>query len=94
MRVFSYLLVAVVMVSTLTQLGAQDFDGGVTETLQSIYIPPVVRAPFSATVHTEWVREIPGGRNLYGHQSEARRPRQERADLRGTMVAGAEGLGH
>ena len=36
-------------------------DGGVTETLQSIYIPPLVNAPFTATVHTEWTRPFGGG---------------------------------
>jgi hypothetical protein len=40
---------------------AQGVDGGVTETLQSIYIPPLVGAPFTAVVHTEWARPIPGG---------------------------------
>ena len=36
-------------------------DGGVTEVLQSIYIPPLVNAPFTAIVHTEWIRPLPGG---------------------------------
>ncbi|HEV2324639.1 MAG TPA: hypothetical protein VGS10_11875 [Terracidiphilus sp.] len=36
-------------------------DGGVTQTLQSIYIPPLLGAPFSAIVHTEWTRPLPGG---------------------------------
>jgi hypothetical protein len=63
MRVTLYLALAVSTLSA-SQLGAQGapgFDGGVTETLQSIYIPPLTRAPFSAVVHTEWVRPIPGG---------------------------------
>jgi len=61
MRVVLHLVIAALSISIVTQLSAQGFDGGVTETLQSIYIPPLVGAPFSATVHTEWVREIPGG---------------------------------
>jgi hypothetical protein len=36
-------------------------DGGVTETLQSIFIPPLVNAPFTATVHTEWTRPLGDG---------------------------------
>ena len=61
MRVVCRLLFAVAFVASVVHVRGQGFDGGVTETLQSIYIPPLVRAPFSATVHTEWVREIPGG---------------------------------
>jgi hypothetical protein len=36
-------------------------DGGVSEVLQSIYIPPLVNAPFTAIVHTEWTRPLAGG---------------------------------
>jgi len=36
-------------------------DGGVTEVLQSIFIPPLQNAPFTATVHTEWVRPLADG---------------------------------
>ena len=36
-------------------------DGGVNEVLQSIYIPPLLNAPFAATVHTEWTRPMMGG---------------------------------
>lgn len=36
-------------------------DGGVSETLQSIYIPPLLNAPFSAVVHTQWIRPLPEG---------------------------------
>jgi hypothetical protein len=39
-------------------------DGGVSEVLQSIYIPPLLNAPFSAIVHTEWTRPMPGGGNF------------------------------
>lgn len=34
-------------------------DGGVTQVLQSIYIPPIQNAAFTAIVHTEWVRPLP-----------------------------------
>src|ERR1700687_5728692 len=36
-------------------------DGGVSQVLQSIYIPPMHDAPFTATVHTEWARPLAGG---------------------------------
>jgi hypothetical protein len=36
-------------------------DGGVNEVLQSIYIPPLLNAPFTATVHTDWTRPMMGG---------------------------------
>lgn len=49
-------------------------DGGVTEVLQSIHIPPLLNAPFSATVHTEWTRPLPGGGSytLVNHRQVAR----------------------
>ncbi|WP_263351467.1 hypothetical protein [Acidicapsa acidisoli] len=37
------------------------FDGGSSEVLQSIYIPPLHNAPFTATVHTEWAKPLAGG---------------------------------
>ena len=37
------------------------FDGGANSVLQSIYIPPLHNAAFTATVHTEWVQPIGGG---------------------------------
>jgi hypothetical protein len=61
MRVRLHLVVAALCISAVAHLSAQGFDGGVTETLQSIYIPTLVGAPSSAMVHTEWVRAIPGG---------------------------------
>jgi hypothetical protein len=36
-------------------------DGGVSEVLQSIYIPPLLNAPFIAFVHTEWAKPIGDG---------------------------------
>jgi hypothetical protein len=38
-------------------------DGGVSEVMQSIYIPPLVNAPFTAIVNTEWTRPLPSGGN-------------------------------
>jgi hypothetical protein len=64
MRTIFHFAIAILFISAMPQAGAQGapgFDGGVTETLQSIYIPPLVGAPFSAVVHTEWVRFMPGG---------------------------------
>jgi hypothetical protein len=36
-------------------------DGGVSEVLQSIYIPPLLNAPFTAFVQTEWAKPIGDG---------------------------------
>jgi hypothetical protein len=36
-------------------------DGGVREVLESIVIPPIPNAPFTATLDTEWVRFSPEG---------------------------------
>ena len=36
-------------------------DGGVDQVLQSIYIPPMLKAPFTAIVHTQWIRPLPDG---------------------------------
>lgn len=36
-------------------------DGGVTQVLQSIYVPPMQNAPFTAIVHTEWIRPLSDG---------------------------------
>ncbi|HEY2469942.1 MAG TPA: hypothetical protein VGI45_19145 [Terracidiphilus sp.] len=61
MRFLCHLVLVAVCIPSVAHLRAQAFDGGVTETLQSIYIPPLVGAPFSAIVHTEWTRPLPGG---------------------------------
>jgi hypothetical protein len=54
-------------------------DGGVTETLQSIYIPPLVNAPFTAIVHTEWTRPLgDGGTYTVINQREVARDRNGR----------------
>jgi hypothetical protein len=39
-------------------------DGGVNQVLQSIFIPVLLNAPFTAIVHTEWARPMPGGGNV------------------------------
>jgi hypothetical protein len=36
-------------------------DGGVSQALESIFIPPVVDAPFTCVLHTEWARVMPEG---------------------------------
>jgi len=36
-------------------------DGGVSETLQSIFIPPKAQAPFELTLQTEWVKTLSDG---------------------------------
>jgi hypothetical protein len=36
-------------------------DGGIRETLESIAIPPTPKAPFTATLQTEWVRMLYDG---------------------------------
>jgi hypothetical protein len=50
-----------------SQQPAQQFhseDGGVTEILQSIFIPPKAQAPFSLTLHTEWVKSLSDGNTI------------------------------
>lgn len=39
---------------------AQREDGGSRQVLESIVIPPKPNAPFTATLHTEWIRSLPG----------------------------------
>jgi hypothetical protein len=63
MRLFGILFIAVAMFASAQQEwtpGAHQ-DGGVSQVLQSIYIPPLRNAPFTAVVHTEWVRPLAGG---------------------------------
>lgn len=49
-------------------------DGGTFERFASITIPPIPNAPFTATVNTEWIRDLPDGGNitLVNHRSVAR----------------------
>jgi hypothetical protein len=49
-------------------------DGGTHETFESIFIPSMPNAPFTATVNTEWIRQSSDGGNitLVNHRSIAR----------------------
>src|ERR1035441_1887737 len=58
MRRLPGLLLFAALASTATAQQAQQpevtvREGGVSEALQSIFIPPVLNAPFSAVVHTD-----------------------------------------
>jgi hypothetical protein len=53
-------------------------DGGVSQVLQSIYIPPLHNAPFTATVHTEWARPMAGGSSTVMNQRKVARDRDGR----------------
>ena len=62
-------LVFVIIALSATTVAQQEWspetqlDGGVSQVLQSIYVPPIHDAPFTATVHTEWARPLAGGGN-------------------------------
>jgi hypothetical protein len=74
----AFLLAAMIasyaVVSAIAQTGAQPQsgkqapvyvqDGGVSQALESIFIPPMVNAPFTCVLHTEWVRSMPDGGTL------------------------------
>lgn len=49
-------------------------EGATGETLVSIYIPPLVDAPFTATVNTEWTRHLEDGTSvtIKNHRTIAR----------------------
>src|SRR6266481_7146604 len=49
-------------------------DGGTREVLISILIPSLPNAPFTATVNTEWIRQLPDGSTiiLKNHRAIAR----------------------
>lgn len=55
-------------------------DGGVREVLESIVIPPVPNAPFTASLITEWVRYTPDGASIT-MVNERRVARDERGRL-------------
>jgi hypothetical protein len=65
----SLLLLALFIAAACAQSPRQDGgttgvimrDGGVSQVLQSIYIPPLLNAPFTAIVHTEWTRPLAEG---------------------------------
>lgn len=69
MRLLAMLFAAAVIMSPAQQGTISDggvtrvprSDGGVSEVLQSIHIPAIPDAPFVATVHAEWVRQLGGG---------------------------------
>ena len=39
-------------------------DGGVSQRLESIFIPPMAGAPFTLTLSTEWIQTTPDGGTL------------------------------
>jgi hypothetical protein len=54
-------------------------DGGVDQVLQSIYIPPIPNAPFTAIVHTQWIRPLlDGGTYTVVNQRQVARDRAGR----------------
>jgi len=54
-------------------------DGGVDQVLQSIYIPPIPNAPFTAIVHTQWIRSLlDGGTYTVVNQRQVARDRAGR----------------
>jgi hypothetical protein len=55
------LLVPALEVQPAHAQAAGSRDGGASEVLQSIYIPPLLNAPFMATVHTQWIKPLPEG---------------------------------
>lgn len=59
---------------TATRPQGRPVDGGTTEVLESIYIPPKLHAPFTLTLQTEWVRFYPDGNTvtLTNHRQIAR----------------------
>lgn len=76
MRVLAFLFLSAYLlpINFLAQTGAQGHatpsqgvqqfryeDGGTTEVLQSIFIPPKLQAPFSLTLETEWVKSLSDG---------------------------------
>jgi len=55
------LLVSAIEAQPAHAQAAGSRDGGASEVLQSIYIPPLLSAPFTAAVHTQWIKPLPGG---------------------------------
>lgn len=54
-------------------------DGGVDQVLQSVYIPPIPNAPFTAIIHTQWIRPLlDGGTYTVVNQRQVARDRQGR----------------
>jgi hypothetical protein len=92
-RTSSRLLLSSLLLLPVTLCSAQEKsaepthapDGGTTERFASIFISSKTGAPFTATVHTEWIRHLPDGSQitLVNHRTVARdgngRIYQERA---------------
>lgn len=73
------LVAGVVCLVSLGWAGAQEQvahapDGGTQERVQSITIPPMPNAPFSAVVTTEWTRIMPDGskQTVWNHRTVTR----------------------
>ena len=63
MRSLVFVIIALAATAAAQQEWSPEtqLDGGVSQVLQSIYIPPIHDSPFTATVHTEWARPLAGG---------------------------------
>jgi hypothetical protein len=57
-----------------SQKSQRPLDGGTRELLISIFIPSMPNAPFTATVNTEWIRQLPDGSSITwrNHRTVAR----------------------
>jgi hypothetical protein len=63
-------------------------DGGTRQVLVSILIPSVPNAPFSATVITEWIRQLADGSTITLGNRRAIARDKVRPHLPGAPVAG------
>lgn len=63
MRILLFVIIALAASAAAQQEWTPEtqLDGGVSQVLQSIYIPPIHDSPFTAIVHTEWARPLAGG---------------------------------
>lgn len=71
MKIASFLLLTAVLIRTHSPAMAQKPpepqrppDGGTREVLVSILIPSLPNAPFTATVNTEWIRQLADGSTI------------------------------
>jgi hypothetical protein len=71
---FALLGIPVALSLAAQQIPDHARDGGTRERVQSIDIPPIANAPFSATVITEWTHIMPDGskRTTWNHRLVAR----------------------
>jgi hypothetical protein len=58
---FAFLAAHTTLFSQTSPGTVKTYDGGTRQTLESIFIPPLVHAPFSLTLETEWSRPMTGG---------------------------------